>query len=60
MILCFTYNANEFSPPNNAGYSNKIFEASLNAKQKGMENWQVNLKFDEFGVELIDYFKLNF
>ncbi|MNV68492.1 hypothetical protein D3C71_1613490 [compost metagenome] len=59
MILCFTYDAVEFIPPHNGEYSNKILNASLEAKQRGMENWQVNLKFDEFGVELIRYFRLN-
>lgn len=59
MILCFTYNAKEFVPPYGGGYSNEIFQASSRARERGLENWQVNLKFDEFGVDLIKYFKLN-
>lgn len=59
ILLCFTYNATPFSPPNNGDYSNKIFAASEEAKQKGVETWQANLKFDQFGVELVKYFPLS-
>lgn len=57
MLLCFTYDAEEFRPPQNNDYSNKIGEAMSEAIKKGLENWQVNLRFDEYGVELIKCFK---
>ena len=36
----------------------KIIKAAKKANSKGLENWQINLKIDKEGIELIDYFKL--
>ena len=57
-LLCFVFNAPIFSPPTN-NPQEKIIKAAKKARAKGLENWQINLKIDKQGIELVDYFKLN-
>jgi len=37
----------------------RILDAVKEATAKGMESWQANLRIDEAGVGLRDYFKIN-
>jgi sugar fermentation stimulation protein A len=58
VILCYLYNAKPFKPPAPDKDNIKIQKAIEAATKKGVENWQVNLKIDKYGVSLIQYFKL--
>ena len=58
LVLCHTYDAKRFKVEK-VKRANKIFIAAKKAQNKGMENWQINLKVDSEGVSLTKYFKLN-
>jgi len=58
LVLCHTYDARRFKVEKVKGI-NKILIAAKKAQNKGMENWQINLKVDPEGVSLTKYFKLN-
>ena len=58
-VVCFMYDAEPFDPPMLDEGSKKINAVAKAANRKGVENWQVNLRIDGNGVELLDYFKLN-
>ncbi len=58
VLLCFMYDAKPFKPPKTNSNNIKIKNAVDKASLSGVENWQINLKIDKSGVELIDYFKL--
>lgn len=59
-IVCFTYDARPFDPPiPNNDNSIKFAEVIKDATLKGVERWQINLKFNKDGVELLDYFNLD-
>ena len=57
VLLCYLYDAEKFSPPQKA--NKKITNSVRKATSRGLENWQINLKLNEEGVSLIDYFKLD-
>jgi len=57
VLLCYLYNAKKFEPPKVP--AKKVTQAVDRAVKKGVENWQINLKIDDKGVSLIDYFKLD-
>ena len=59
LLLCYMYDAKPFRPPPLTKDNIKIHEAAKKSEIKGVENWQVNLKIDKEGVELIKYFRLN-
>jgi len=58
IVLCHTYDAKRLKVEKVKG-ANKILIAAKKAQNKGMENWQINLKVDSEGVSLTKYFKLN-
>jgi len=62
VVLCHLFDAAPFRPPepDPKAKDSKIRQTVQNAISKGVENWQVNLKIDKEGVELIDYFPLDF
>jgi sugar fermentation stimulation protein A len=59
LLMCYMYNAAAFHPPKTDSSNMRIKTAAKKAVEKGVENWQVNLKIDKNGVSLIKYFKLN-
>jgi sugar fermentation stimulation protein A len=58
ILLCYIYDADKFKVPVQDKQA-KIVNAAKKASAAGLENWQINLKIDKKGVDLIDYFKLN-
>ncbi len=58
LLLCYMFDAEPFRPPEQDGDNSRIIRAARGAKNKGVENWQINLKIDRKGVELLDYFEL--
>ena len=59
LLMCYMYDAFEFKVPKPSKSEERIVRAAKKARSKGLENWQINLKIDETGVELLNYFKLN-
>jgi sugar fermentation stimulation protein A len=59
LLMCYIYDAPEFRVPEIERDNMKIVKSARVASNKGLENWQINLKIDKKGVELIKYFKLN-
>ena len=59
IVLVYMYNAKPFVPPDQNESNKKILEAAKLAREKGVETWQINLKFTSKGVSLSDYFQLN-
>ncbi|MFA6889157.1 MAG: DNA/RNA nuclease SfsA [Candidatus Woesearchaeota archaeon] len=57
LVLCYMYNATPFKIPEkpNAEIINTIKKAT----SRGLEHWQINLKIDETGVSLLNYFTLD-
>jgi len=55
-LLCYAYDAQPFKIPKNP--EKEIINAAKHASDSGVENWQINLKIDKEGVELLNYFKL--
>lgn len=58
VLICNQYSAKEFTPPDNSEGA-EISETVKKSIEDGVENWQVNLKINEKGVEFLDYFKLD-
>ncbi|MEI6849631.1 MAG: DNA/RNA nuclease SfsA, partial [archaeon] len=58
-LLCNIYDAEPFSVPKPEDSEKKIVRAAKKAHLKGVETWQINIRLDKNGLELIDYFKLN-
>ncbi len=54
LITLFMFDAKKFNPPRSERYE-YIFNAVSQAKNSGVEIWQVNLSIDEYGVELKSY-----
>jgi sugar fermentation stimulation protein A len=60
VLLCHIFDAPPFKAPKaNGKLSEEMSEAVRRATEKGVENWQINLKLDENGVSLLDCFKLD-
>jgi len=59
ILLCYVYDAKPFMRPKLDDDNKKILSAAKRSQNKGVENWQVNLKIDEEGVSLRKYFGLN-
>jgi sugar fermentation stimulation protein A len=57
LVMCYMYDAPRFIVPKDNA-NPKIVAAARSAVKKGLMNWQVNLKIDEKGIELIRYFPL--
>lgn len=58
LLMCYMYNAEPFKPPKINKDNIRIQRAVRKAVNKGLENWQINLKIDSHRVELLDYFEL--
>jgi sugar fermentation stimulation protein A len=58
VALCFMYDAKPFAPPAPTKQTMGIHRAARRATEKGVENWQINLKIDKNGISLIRYFSL--
>jgi len=58
VMLCYLYDAKPFQPPPPDKSSGKIQRAVRAATTKGVENWQINLRIDGHGIDLIRYFRL--
>ncbi len=58
LLLCYLYNSKPFVVPKE-NPAEKIIKTAKRASSKGLEQWQINLKIDKKGIELINYFKLN-
>jgi hypothetical protein len=50
------FEAEPFVPPNKNS-TNIIFDKVQNAMKSGVEMWQVNCKFGQDGVKLVDYYR---
>lgn len=59
LISFYMFEANKFIPKRKTD-SNIIMDKVCNAKNSGLEFWQVNTKFNENGIELADYYKMEF
>jgi sugar fermentation stimulation protein A len=60
VLLCCLYDAPRFRvPPVNGRMAEEMQAAVRSATMNGLENWQVNLKIDRYGVGLLDCFKLD-
>jgi len=57
VLLCYLYDAPKFKIPKNP--NEHVINTVKTATSKGLENWQINLKVDQRGISLINYFKLN-
>ena len=57
--MCYLYDAKPFKAPPTDRYNAKIKKAAMKAMERGVENWQVNLRIDRYGVDIIRYFRLN-
>lgn len=58
VLLCYLYDAQPFKLPSIDKNIKKIQRVVKESIERGVENWQVNLKIDENGVSLLRYFKL--
>lgn len=70
VVLCFMYDAKPFAPSkrvrkpeesmSKAGQAElaKLMEQIAEAREVGVENWQVNLKLTPTQVEVVAHFKL--
>jgi sugar fermentation stimulation protein A len=59
LLMCYLYDAKPFEVPTPAESEKRIVDAAKSAADKGMENWQLNLKIDEEGVSLVRYLRLD-
>jgi len=59
ILLCNIYDAKPFQVPKPVSSELKIVRAARKAAERGLENWQINLKIDKNGVSLRDCFKLS-
>jgi sugar fermentation stimulation protein A len=59
LLMCYLYDAKPFEVPPAGESEKKIVDAAISAADKGMENWQINLKVDEEGVSLVRYMRLD-
>lgn len=59
LLMCYLYDAKPFAVPLPGERENRIVDAAISATDKGMENWQLNLKVDEEGVSLIRCLRLD-
>jgi len=59
LLLCYLYDAEPFRPPPMDAHNETIEKAAADAERKGVENWQVNLRIDPYGVSLIRCFRLH-
>jgi sugar fermentation stimulation protein A len=53
MVLFYMCEADKFVPPS---VENEIAKKVYNTIDSGVQMWQVNCKFDKYGVELVDYY----
>ncbi len=58
VALCYLYNADPFIVPETNSDNKKIKHAVRSATNRGVENWQINLKINKSGISMICYFKL--
>ena len=58
VLHCFMYDADIYRGILSNINNQKMQNVVINATQKGIENWQVNLKIDSKGIKLRKYFKL--
>ncbi len=59
LLMCYLYDAKPFEVPQPAESEKRIVDAAKSAADKGMENWQLDLKVDEEGVSLVRYLRLD-
>jgi sugar fermentation stimulation protein A len=57
IAMCYLYDAQPFKAPHEDRFNARILGAARLAEEKGVENWQINLKVDRTGVDIISYFK---
>ncbi len=57
IVLCYQYDAPQFTPPAPNGSNSRILNAAMKAERAGVERWQVNLKVGRTGVSLLRYFR---
>jgi sugar fermentation stimulation protein A len=57
--LCYMYPALNFKVPKPSKSEKRIVKAAKSASKSGLETWQINMKINEQGIELLNYFKLN-
>jgi DNA-binding sugar fermentation-stimulating protein len=59
MALFYMFEALPFVPPKSVmGKENSIKKKVDRSLDSGVEMWQVNCKFDKYGVELADYYRI--
>ena len=60
VLLCHIFDAPPFKVPQaNGKMAEEMKESVRRATEKGVENWQINFKLDQTGVELLDCIKLD-
>jgi sugar fermentation stimulation protein A len=57
IAMCYLYDAKSFEVPTEDRFNSRILRAARRAEESGVENWQVNLKINRTGVDIIRYFK---
>lgn len=58
LVNFYMFEAKKFIPPKIKNHP--IIRAIKNAIKNGVETWQINAKFDEYGVEVADYYRNDF
>ena len=59
LAMCYFYDAPKFKPPATDKYNSEIKKAAFAARDRGVENWQINFRINKHGVSLSKYFKLS-
>jgi sugar fermentation stimulation protein A len=57
IAMCYLYDAESFKVPAEDRFNSSILRAARWAEESGVENWQVNLKINKIGVDIIRYFR---
>ena len=58
LVNFYMFEAKKFIPPKIKNHP--IIKAIKKAIKNGVETWQINAKFDEYGVEVADYYRNDF
>lgn len=59
ILMCFLYDARPFRPPPMDRYNATILRAARKAAESGVVRWQVNMRLDAEGVDLMRYFRID-
>ncbi len=57
IVMCYLYDANPLKPPAMDASNAPVIKAARRAAGLGVERWQVNLRVDADGVQMLRYFR---